>query len=102
MKVGLVPLGCSKNLVDSEMILGVLVDLGFEIVGNPENADLLVINTCGFIQSAKEEAIETIFQMAQYKQNGTKLVVTGCLMASTQFHTPVEAVGRATSARVWP
>lgn len=79
MKVGLVPLGCSKNLVDSEMILGVLVDLGFEIVGNPNDADLLVVNTCGFIQSAKEEAIETIFQMAQYKKNGTKLMVTGCL-----------------------
>ena len=79
MKVGLVPLGCSKNLVDSEMILGVLVDLGFEIVGSPEKADLLVVNTCGFIQSAKEEAIKTIFQMAQYKQNGCKLIVTGCL-----------------------
>ena len=79
MKVGLVPLGCSKNLVDSEMILGVLVDLGFEIVGSPEKADLLVVNTCGFIQSAKEEAIKTIFQMAQYKQNGCKLMVTGCL-----------------------
>ena len=79
MKVGLVPLGCSKNLVDSEMILGVLVDLGFEIVGSPEKADLLVINTCGFIQSAKEEAIKTIFQMAQYKENGCKLMVTGCL-----------------------
>lgn len=80
MRVGLVPLGCSKNLVDSEMILGVLKKLDFEIVGSPDKADLLIINTCGFIQSAKEEAIETIFQMVNYKKtHDVKIMVTGCL-----------------------
>ncbi len=79
MKAGLVPLGCSKNMVDSEMILGTFRSLGIEIGANPNELDLIVINTCGFLQSAKEEAIKTIFDMYQYKVNhGSKLVVTGC------------------------
>lgn len=79
MKAGLVPLGCSKNMVDSEMILGNLKELGFTIGANPQELDLIIVNTCGFLQSAKEEAIKTIFEMYQYKyDNGSKLVVTGC------------------------
>lgn len=76
MKVGFVSLGCCKNLVDSEQIMGVLRENGHEIVGNPRQADAIVINTCGFIQPAKEESINTIFEMSQY---ASKLIVTGCL-----------------------
>ena len=76
MKVGFVSLGCCKNLVDSEQIMGVLRENGHEIVGDPGQADAIVINTCGFIQPAKEESINTIFEMSQY---ASKLIVTGCL-----------------------
>jgi len=76
MKVGFVSIGCCKNLVDSEQIMGVLRENGHEIVGDPRQADAIVINTCGFIQPAKEESINTIFEMSQY---ASKLIVTGCL-----------------------
>lgn len=76
MKVGFISLGCCKNLVDSEQIMGVLRENGHEIVGDPRQADAIVINTCGFIQPAKEESINTIFEMSQY---ASKLIVTGCL-----------------------
>ncbi len=76
MKVGFVSLGCCKNLVDSEQIMGVLRENGHKIVGDPRQADAIVINTCGFIQPAKEESINTIFEMSQY---ASKLIVTGCL-----------------------
>lgn len=80
MNVGIVTLGCSKNQVDSEMILGMFRSSGFNIVNNPEEADIIVINTCGFIVSAKKEAIDTILEMADYKKGRCKaLVVTGCL-----------------------
>ena len=81
MNVGLVSLGCTKNQVDSEMILGVFKAQGFNIVNEVELADIIVVNTCGFIQSAKEEAIETILDMADYKEEGRckALIVTGCL-----------------------
>lgn len=80
MNIGLVTLGCSKNQVDSEMILGLFKDYGMNIVNNPEDADIIVVNTCGFIESAKEEAIDTILEMADYKNNKCKaLIVTGCL-----------------------
>lgn len=75
MKAGLVSLGCAKNLVDSEMILGVLRRAGVEIVADPKDADAIIVNTCGFIESAKEEARETIREMASY---GKKLLVCGC------------------------
>ena len=79
-KVGMVSLGCAKNRVDSENMLGMLREKGFEIVNNPAEADVLFVNTCGFIESAKEESIEAIFEMAQYKKRpGVKLFVTGCL-----------------------
>ena len=79
-KVGMVSLGCAKNLVDSENMLGMLREKGFEIVNDPAEADVLFVNTCGFIESAKEESIDAILEMAQYKKLGDKkLFVTGCL-----------------------
>lgn len=80
MKVGFISLGCSKNLVDSETMMGMLQSGGHELVNNPRLAQAIVINTCGFITSAKEEAINTILEMAEYKkQNLEKLIVVGCL-----------------------
>ena len=74
--------GCSKNLVDTEMCIGMFKKEKFEIVTDPKQADIIVVNTCGFIQSAKEEAINTILEMAEYKQNGNckYLIVMGCLV----------------------
>lgn len=77
LKVGLVSLGCAKNLVDSEIILGMFDDSGYALVNNPDEADIIVVNTCGFIAASKEESIDTIFEMAKYKK---KLIVTGCLV----------------------
>ena len=75
--VGLISLGCSKNLVDSENILGLLSRDHFNIVSNIEEADIIIINTCGFIESSKKESIDTIFDTLKY---GKKVVVTGCLV----------------------
>ena len=81
MKVGFVSLGCSKNLVDTEMMIGLFKKNNFEIVNDPKEAEIIVINTCGFIESAKEEAINTILEMAEYKKENCKyLIVTGCLV----------------------
>ena len=79
--VGAVSLGCNKNRVDTETALGLLRDRGFRIVSDPEQADILMVNTCGFIDPAKEESINTILEMAEYKKTGRcrLLVVTGCL-----------------------
>ncbi len=80
-RVGFVSLGCPKNLVDSEVMLGTLSGEGYQITADQESADVIVVNTCGFIDSAKRESIDTILEMAQYKQDGRckKLVVAGCL-----------------------
>ena len=81
MNVGFVHLGCSKNLVDTEMTIGLFKENGYKIVNNEEEADVLVINTCGFIGPAKEEAINTILEMAEYKKKRCKyLIVMGCLV----------------------
>lgn len=82
IKVGMVSLGCSKNLVDSERMLYKLRKNGYELVTEPGLADVAVVNTCGFIQSAKEEAIETILELAKLKEDGTlkKIIITGCLV----------------------
>ena len=79
--VGMVSLGCAKNRVDSENLLGMLRERGYEIVADPAQADIIFVNTCGFIEAAKEESIDTIFEMAEYKKIGRlqKLFVTGCL-----------------------
>ena len=80
MKVGFISLGCSKNLVDSEKMMGMLQANGHTLVAQPSQAEAIIINTCGFITSAKEEAISTIFEMAAYKkENLKKLIVVGCL-----------------------
>ena len=83
MKAGFVSLGCSKNLVDTEVMLGLIKEREIEIVNDPSDADILIVNTCAFIQSAKEESINTILNMAEYKQseNGhcKSLIVAGCL-----------------------
>ena len=82
MNVGFVSLGCSKNLIDTEMMIGIFKNNKFNIVNNPSKADVIVINTCGFIESAKEEAINTILEMAEYKKTGSckVLIATGCLV----------------------
>jgi len=85
-KIALVSLGCAKNLVDSENMLALLKQANFEITNNPEQAEIIIINTCGFINSAKEESINTILEMAQYKTEGNcfLLVVAGCLVQKYQ------------------
>ena len=81
MKVGFISLGCSKNLIDTEATIGMFKKNRYTIVNTPEKADILVINTCGFIESAKEEAINTILEMAEYKKGNCKyLIVMGCLV----------------------
>ena len=81
MKLGLISLGCPKNLVDSEVMLGIIEKYNIEITNDPEEAEIIIVNTCGFIESAKQESIETILSMAAYKTEGCcrYLIVTGCL-----------------------
>ncbi len=79
-KIGLVSLGCPKNLVDSELMLGILKNDGFEIINDQDQANVIIVNTCGFIESAKQESINTILEMASLKdKNCELLIVTGCL-----------------------
>src|SRR5579864_3163968 len=82
LKVGFVSLGCPKNLVDSEVMMGELVSHGHELTSRPDNADVLVVNTCSFIDPAKKESIDTILEMAEYKRVGRakRLIVAGCLV----------------------
>ena len=81
MKIGFVSLGCSKNLIDTEITIGMFKQNNYKIVNNPEEADIIAINTCGFIDQAKEEAINTILEMAEYKKGKCKyLIVMGCLV----------------------
>ena len=81
MNVGFISLGCSKNLIDTEVAIGLFKNNNYKIVNNPDEADILVINTCGFIESAKEEAINTILEMAEYKKRRCKyLIAMGCLV----------------------
>lgn len=81
MKLGLISLGCPKNLVDSEVMLGIIEKYNIEITNDPEAAEIIIVNTCGFIESAKQESIETILSMAAYKTGGCcrYIIVTGCL-----------------------
>ncbi len=79
-KIGFVSLGCNKNLCDTENMMGLLAENGYEIVADASEADVIVVNTCGFIESAKQESIDTILEMAQYKEEKCSLlVVCGCL-----------------------
>src|SRR5881409_4479627 len=82
-KVGMISLGCAKNLVDAEIILGSVLQRGMEITSRPEDADVLVVNTCAFIDSAKEESIEAILEAHERrglnKRPDQKLIVSGCM-----------------------
>lgn len=90
MKVLLISLGCDKNLVDSEFMLGLIRDSGYELTDMEEEADIIVVNTCCFIHDAKEESIETILEMAEYKKTGVckALIVCGCL--AQRYHNEIE------------
>src|ERR1044072_4962015 len=81
MKIGLVSLGCPKNLVDGEVMLGLAREAGHEITADAASADVVVVNTCAFIDRAKEECVDAILEMAELKRGGScrKLIVTGCL-----------------------
>ncbi len=81
MKIGMVSLGCPKNLVDSEVMLGLAQKAGHQLTRDPESAEVLVVNTCAFIDKAKQESIDTILEMAEHKKTGAcrKLIVTGCM-----------------------
>src|SRR5437879_5974362 len=81
-KVGFVSLGCPKNLVDSEVMMGILARSGYELTPRAEEAEVLVVNTCSFIAPAQKESVDTILEMAEYKKFGAvrKLIVAGCLV----------------------
>ena len=81
-KIGFVSLGCPKNLVDSEVMMGIVTRAGAELVSRPQDADIIVVNTCSFIESAQQESVNTILEMARHKTEGRaqKLVVAGCLV----------------------
>ena len=102
MNILFISLGCDKNLVDSEVMLGLLDAKGYRIVDEESQADVIVINTCCFIHDAKEESIQTILEMAEYKKEGRLqvLVVTGCLAQRYQQEIldeipEVDEIGRA-------
>jgi len=82
LKVGFVSLGCPKNLVDTEVMMGHLVARGHELTQHPGDADVLVVNTCSFIDPAKQESVDTILEMAEFKKSGRaqKLIVAGCMV----------------------
>ena len=81
MKLLFISLGCDKNLVDSEFMIGMLTQEGIELTDNEEDADIIIVNSCCFIGDAKEESINTILEMAEYRKHGKckSLIVTGCL-----------------------
>src|SRR6185295_19420730 len=81
MKIGMVSLGCPKNLVDSEVMLGLAQQQGHELTRDAADAEVLIVNTCAFIDKAKQESIDTILEMAELKKSGAckQLIVTGCL-----------------------
>ncbi|MGH8045995.1 MAG: 30S ribosomal protein S12 methylthiotransferase RimO [Chthoniobacterales bacterium] len=78
-KVGMISLGCAKNLVDAEVMLGDAATRGYEITANPDDADIIVVNTCGFIDTAKQESVDAILEAGARLRDGQKLVVSGCL-----------------------
>src|SRR5579884_742094 len=82
LKVGFTSLGCPKNLVDSEVMMGILARAGYELTPRADDADVLVVNTCSFIETAQQESVDTILEMAEHKKFGRakKLVVAGCLV----------------------
>ncbi len=88
LNIGIVSLGCAKNLVDTEAMLGILGHEGFQIVSEPQEADIIIVNTCAFIDSAKEESIQTILEMAAYKEERCRLVIVcGCM--AERYHDEI-------------
>lgn len=89
MKIGMVSLGCPKNRTDSEIMLGILAEKGHTLVNDPCEAEVIIVNTCGFIDPAKQESIDAILEMAEYKKNGAcrLLIVTGCL--AERYHDDI-------------
>ncbi|MBS7299300.1 MAG: 30S ribosomal protein S12 methylthiotransferase RimO [Eubacteriales bacterium] len=88
MKIGLVSLGCPKNLTDSETMIGLLSEHGHELVDDVADAEIIIVNTCGFINDAKQESIDTVLEMAEYKKkNCKKLIMTGCL--AERYHDDI-------------
>ncbi len=86
--IGMVSLGCAKNQTDAEIMLGILADEGHKIVRDPEEADVIIVNTCGFIEPAKQESIDSILEMAEYKNGRCKLLIaTGCL--AERYHDDI-------------
>src|SRR5260370_824406 len=85
-KFGMVSLGCPKNLVDSEVMMGMLAGQGYELTTDAQAAEIMVVNTCGFIDSARQESVNTILEMAQFKKQGhlKRLIVAGCLVERFQ------------------
>src|SRR6187397_1205327 len=81
MKVGMISLGCPKNLVDSEVMLGLAQQAGHELTREADQADVLIVNTCAFIDKAKQESVDAILEMAEHKKQGRcrRLIVTGCM-----------------------
>lgn len=87
-KIGIVSLGCPKNRVDTEIMLGILGENGYEIVVDPADANIIIVNTCAFIDSAKEESINTVLEMAEYKQKNCRyLIMTGCM--AERYHKEI-------------
>ena len=87
-KIGIVSLGCPKNRVDTEVMLGILGDSGYEIVADPADANIIIVNTCAFIDDAKAESIDTVLEMAQYKEHNCRyLIMTGCL--AERYHAEI-------------
>ncbi len=90
IKIGIVSLGCPKNRVDTEVMLGILGDVGYEIVAEPSEAEIIIVNTCAFIDDAKEESINTVLEMAEYKDDKCRyLIMTGCL--AERYHDEILA-----------
>ena len=90
LNIGIVSLGCAKNLVDTEAMLGILGHKGFRIVADPQEADVIIVNTCAFIDTAKEESIQTILEMAAYKEKRCRLlIVSGCM--AERYHDEILA-----------
>jgi ribosomal protein S12 methylthiotransferase len=101
MKIGLVSLGCPKNLVDSEVMLGLAREAGHELTSDASSADVLVVNTCAFIDAAKQESVDAILEMAQYKKDGAcrRLIVTGCMAERYRSELRAEIPGGPPPAR---
>ena len=90
LNIGIVSLGCAKNLVDTEAMLGILGHKGFRIVADPQEADVIIVNTCAFIDTAKEESVQTILEMAAYKEKRCRLlIVSGCM--AERYHDEILA-----------